>query len=150
MKLLIVFACILLMVGSSTSFEYLPIFEVCGPNSHYTTCVLRCPKTCFWNDCVDECIGEGCECDEGYVQDRNGNCINKDDCLVLRELCGLNELFTSCGSGCSSPRYICGEPVGDPSTWPKYCPAVCVPRCYCKDGYLRNSKGKCVLPEVCE
>ncbi|XP_017786992.1 PREDICTED: von Willebrand factor-like isoform X2 [Nicrophorus vespilloides] len=150
MKLLIVFACILLMVGSSTSFE-------CGPNSHYTPCVSNCPMTCFslyaHNFCDEECLSDGCACDNGYVLDVDGNCVTKDDCLETERVCGPNAIFISCGSGCYYPPVICGKSTGEevePSTEPRICPDVCVPRCYCNSGFWKNSKGECVLPEVCE
>ncbi|XP_017786996.1 PREDICTED: chymotrypsin inhibitor-like isoform X2 [Nicrophorus vespilloides] len=63
--------------------------------------------------------------------------------------CGPNEYFIECGSGCAPPLIICGKII-EPYTPPKYCPTVCRRTCVCKNGYLRNSKGECVLPEVCE
>ncbi|XP_014475511.1 PREDICTED: venom peptide BmKAPI-like [Dinoponera quadriceps] len=54
--------------------------------------------------------------------------------------CKKNEEWTECGSWCQP---TCCEKE------PKVCPAVCVRRCQCKSGYLRNSRGECVLPCDC-
>lgn len=54
--------------------------------------------------------------------------------------CNENEEYNECGSSCtktctSDPRWICL--------------AVCVPRCNCKMGYVRNESGKCILKSDC-
>ncbi|XP_054089254.1 chymotrypsin inhibitor-like [Zeugodacus cucurbitae] len=55
--------------------------------------------------------------------------------------CGKNEVFKSCGSRC--------EPTCATRNDQIYCIHVCVARCQCQPGYLRNKKGTCVLPKDC-
>lgn len=52
---------------------------------------------------------------------------------------GINEVFNECGHNCSQ---TCG--VDD-----DVCTLVCVPGCYCKDGYRRSYTGVCVAVDKC-
>ncbi|XP_062550222.1 chymotrypsin inhibitor Ani s 6-like [Armigeres subalbatus] len=50
------------------------------------------------------------------------------------------EEYQVCGTGC--PK-TCDNLLGG------VCATVCVPGCFCKEGYVRNREGFCVLPEQC-
>ncbi|XP_017786980.1 PREDICTED: cysteine-rich venom protein 6-like [Nicrophorus vespilloides] len=142
MKLLVVFACFHLMVYTSKSLD-------CGPNSHYTPCISNCPLTCDNKDlgivCSQECRRDGCACDEGFLLDKEGNCIINYKCPP----CGPNEYYELCGSGCGYPLSVCGKYIEDPEDF-RICPAYCRSVCLCKSGYLRNTQQKCVKPQHCQ
>ncbi|XP_063931122.1 chymotrypsin inhibitor-like [Zophobas morio] len=53
---------------------------------------------------------------------------------------GANEIYNSCGSPCVA---TCGNRQF------ANCVAECEAGCFCKDGYLRNDNGICVLPKDC-
>nr|XP_029734331.1 cysteine-rich venom protein 6-like [Aedes albopictus] len=52
-----------------------------------------------------------------------------------------NEEYRICGSMCERS---CAN-LNDCDL----CPAVCVPGCFCKDGYVRDLDGACILPCDC-
>nr|XP_022910206.1 chymotrypsin inhibitor-like [Onthophagus taurus]XP_022910519.1 chymotrypsin inhibitor-like [Onthophagus taurus] len=54
--------------------------------------------------------------------------------------CGPNEEYRTCGSAC--------EPTCAQKN-PRACAYKCIPGCYCKSGYLHNSKGQCVKENDC-
>ncbi|VDM63703.1 unnamed protein product [Angiostrongylus costaricensis] len=54
---------------------------------------------------------------------------------ALSNECGQNEVFDFCGSSCEPS---CRDPN------PQTCTFQCVTGCRCKDGFLRNDKGRCV------
>lgn len=56
--------------------------------------------------------------------------------------CGANAEFLQCGSACVPD---CANPES-----PKLCTLQCVIGCFCKEGFLKNSMGECVLPQECE
>ncbi|KAL7041286.1 hypothetical protein ACKWTF_000706 [Chironomus riparius] len=56
--------------------------------------------------------------------------------------CGTNELYSNCGAnGCQS---TCANP-----TLNLVCKGTCIAGCICKEGYLRDSNGKCILAKDC-
>ena len=65
----------------------------CGDNEHYTDCGTACPDTCDnYKDtdrmCTEQCVA-GCFCDEGYVRNDSGKCIEPDECPC--DVCGDHE-----------------------------------------------------------
>jgi len=72
-------------------------------------------------------------------------------CALLVSIIGLafcqqcsdpNEAYETCASACP----ITCQNRMDP---PKMCTANCVIGCVCKEGYLRNASGQCVLTRNC-
>lgn len=113
-------------------------------NETYTPCVSPCPITCANKDqepikCPAVCKKEGgCVCKSGYIQGWNQNCIKPEDCPTCN---GPNEFF-SCGSACDTTCETLGEE----------CPIVnvkCNEKCYCKDGFARDSEGICIPTNDC-
>lgn len=101
-----------------------------------------------------------CYCREGYVRDKNGNCVSTKNCdsgtnlekhilflwsrwnKVLEEKpsCGVNEVYKTSGYDCATCRNYKN----------KKCYMVHEAKCYCKDGYVRNDYGVCVETSDCE
>ncbi|KAJ0174465.1 hypothetical protein K1T71_009573 [Dendrolimus kikuchii] len=57
------------------------------------------------------------------------------------QCCPENEVYKECGSAC--PK-TCAADSED-----TICTEQCVVGCFCKDGYVRNSADKCILPSDC-
>ncbi|KFB45747.1 putative salivary secreted serine protease inhibitor [Anopheles sinensis] len=57
--------------------------------------------------------------------------------------CGINEFYTTCGSGCGDQRCFAKYRKG------VYCPDVCRVGCYCVAGTARNTTGSCVPVNEC-
>ncbi|XP_050091130.1 venom peptide CtAPI-like [Anopheles aquasalis] len=63
---------------------------------------------------------------------------------------------TTC-SGANEERIECGPLCGDKTCTAMRafnpasvrCSKACAPGCFCKSGYVRNSKGMCILPVGC-
>lgn len=60
--------------------------------------------------------------------------------------CGRNEEYSDCGSACPE---TCDRFKYPMSTEPTYCIAMCVEGCFCKPGFYRSSRGRCVAAEEC-
>ncbi|XP_011166051.2 chymotrypsin inhibitor-like [Solenopsis invicta] len=54
--------------------------------------------------------------------------------------CALNEEWTNCGTAC--PQTCDSPPV-------QACTANCVVGCQCREGYVLNNSGQCVLLSEC-
>ncbi|GIY83333.1 papilin [Caerostris extrusa] len=119
--------------------------EVCPPNSKYQPCGTACPRTCenYKNPpkaCVLMC-NPGCHCDEGYVKTKDGKCVLPQNCPG-KEVCGENERYSHCGTACP----LTCDNYDNP---PQICTLQCKIGCECKEGFVRNADGKCVLPKEC-
>ncbi|KAG7309637.1 hypothetical protein JYU34_004115 [Plutella xylostella] len=118
----------------------------CGPNEESNGCYNSClEKSCASrlnppDVCPLYCEYGKCSCTDGYYRDDNGDCVQPFDCTPPR--CGLNEVYTNCGSSC---EVTCAN-VNNP---PKVCTLQCVERCQCAEGFIRNSDGNCVRREEC-
>ncbi|XP_077288713.1 zonadhesin-like [Arctopsyche grandis] len=115
----------------------------CKRNEVYKTCEYNeCENTCRNPDMSSKCspgshCTNGCFCQPGYVRNDAGECIRRNECE-----CGLNEVFSECGAnGCQN---TCQNPKLS-----MVCKGICTPGCVCAEGYLRNSKGACVLIKNC-
>ncbi|XP_032665636.1 chymotrypsin inhibitor-like [Odontomachus brunneus] len=62
--------------------------------------------------------------------------------ILERHQCGLHEEWVSCGrpEACEA---TCDHPPAE------FCPDVCVSRCRCQSGYLKNNLNLCVLSTKC-
>lgn len=125
---------------------------VCVPYKNCDTCKANeifdlCGNTRFANTCAEpnlslttpeDVCDAGCICRPGYVRNDKKDCIKLEDCPKCK---GPNEFF-SCGSPCDTECATLGE----------ICPIVnikCTERCYCKEGFARNSAGVCIPVNDC-
>ncbi|XP_052738623.1 zonadhesin [Bicyclus anynana] len=120
---------------------------VCGEDEVLSSCVYggcgkwncsQAAETC--NNIKESDCKEGCHCKEGLLRAENGTCIAADMCPVKCD--GKNEI-----SGCASTCLETCESVGQPNSCEQ--PAVCKPKCRCKEGFLRNVNGECISKEEC-
>lgn len=100
---------------------------------------------------------EGCFCNSGYARNQLGECIPISDCpgegfyTINREYsiyiqlfsakCGKNQVYNKCGSSCGD--YTCLN-YGQA----RRCNKMCVPGCYCAEGYVKF-RGECISFEQC-
>nr|WHN38850.1 Zon4A-L [Andraca theae] len=123
------------------------------PNEVFDVCPAPCPpQRCDINPAAVLCLPSpqpgdpecepGCRCIDGYVKNADGVCIPRDQCPPT---CGENEVYSDCiNGGCQAKN--CSQ-AGFPVPCVK--PKKCIKGCLCKDGYLRNSKGRCIPKEEC-
>uniref|UniRef100_A0A915PXJ0 TIL domain-containing protein n=1 Tax=Setaria digitata TaxID=48799 RepID=A0A915PXJ0_9BILA len=118
----------------------------CSGNEMWTNCT-GCELKCGQDDlksCQNVCFKPGCECPAflGFRRAPNGTCIPKEECPVLNLQCSVLEEFNECGSSCEE---TCDNFIG-----PMICSQECVEGCFCKQGFIRETKnGCCILPELC-
>ncbi|XP_044006509.1 balbiani ring protein 3-like isoform X2 [Aphidius gifuensis] len=54
-----------------------------GPHDHCKSCGTKCPATCktpYPQSCVEVCVKDVCQCDDGWVRNLDGKCIKLDQC----------------------------------------------------------------------
>ncbi|PZC85306.1 hypothetical protein B5X24_HaOG201802 [Helicoverpa armigera] len=128
---------------------------VCGKDEIYSPCIQggceakNCSQLGKPVPCVkiasESCI-KGCLCKEGYLRDKNGVCVPKDQCS---QTCSEpHTVYDPCPPSC--PPQTC-ESIGK-----KYsCPAVilgeekCNGTCRCEKDYYRNKLGECISKTDC-
>lgn len=87
----------------------------------------------------------GCVCKHGYLRDKSGNCIPKEQCPCL-QCKKKNERWSNCVIGECVPRTC--EDVG----YPVSCPDIigpCAGGCTCIEGFVRNCTGDCIDMKNC-
>lgn len=90
---------------------------------------------------VADACDHGCLCAEGFVRDKDENCVPRDDCPSL---CGTNEELSECAGGIEC-QATCERPDG-----PRLCQGrECQRGCACKPDFYRDANGVCVKPEQC-
>ncbi|KAH7710631.1 serine protease inhibitor precursor [Aphelenchoides avenae] len=114
----------------------------CGDNEELKPCGA-CDGTCSNRSpmCTMECREAECGCIAGYVRDsEDGHCVAVEECAHLGSSCGENEEVKQCGACDGTCADL--EPV---------CTLECRrPECGCKDGFVRNDEGTCVLKSSCK
>ncbi|MEE6481990.1 hypothetical protein FKM82_013103 [Ascaphus truei] len=121
----------------------------CAQNMNYNKCGTACPLSCDNYRqppvCTKDCK-EGCFCNDGFVQLRDGSsiCVDKNQCPVCKEFgCeGKYREYNKCGSACPIT-------CANRNQKPPACIRMCVAGCFCKEKYLPNSNGDCVPVEKC-
>nr|XP_049703173.1 zonadhesin isoform X6 [Helicoverpa armigera] len=126
----------------------------CPPNEEFSKCFLRICRAQFCQDkgqdipCPDipeESCLEGCVCKEGYLRNKNGECIAEKECSA--DLCTAHEEFSNC------TQAVCRAQNCTDKGIPQACPSVadgdCKQGCICKEGYFRDKNGYCVPEELC-
>ncbi|XP_073958047.1 zonadhesin-like isoform X2 [Choristoneura fumiferana] len=118
-----------------------------GRNEVYSSCPAgQCgPKTCdnLINPApcprvIPPCPG-GCICQEGYLRDSNGTCIEKNKCP--KQCKKPNERYTDCLLGECVPKTCddLGKPIACATV-----AAPCAGGCICAEGFVRNKNGDCI------
>nr|XP_042894714.1 zonadhesin isoform X7 [Parasteatoda tepidariorum] len=125
-----------------------PPSEECGKDEEFYECRPTCKNTCENYKakapiCPLICI-KGCACKKGLVKRNDGKCVKPDKCDKIPgntpHTCSKNEVYKKCGTACPE---TCAKRGIRP------CTKQCVPGCFCRDGFVRNSENKCVNPEKC-
>lgn len=126
-----------------------PIDGQCGANAIFKSCGSACSPTCEHpipaDNCIHKCVA-GCFCKDGFVKNSKGQCILPKECSddmesEVSSKCSENEEFKKCGSACAP---TCANPKP-----PAICIKKCAVGCFCKEGFLRDHQGKCVLQREC-
>jgi hypothetical protein len=130
-----------------------PITKICN------FCCRDCPEFETFNQCGSLCgktcdnpTGEGivcaavcnpqCDCIPGYMRSTKTNrCILKSACPSATIICPRNQIFKECGS-------ICEQTCAKVTSVASNC-KTCFSGCFCKPGFIRNSKNECVLSTNC-
>ncbi|XP_077288595.1 zonadhesin-like [Arctopsyche grandis] len=128
--------------GKCTPISECPICP--GPNESYLSrpCDLDCGNLTEKCDSKDSCT-LGCFCNLGFARDHRGVCVRLDKCAQKECNGDPNAIFDQCDAHC--PK-TCEYKDGDPN-----CIRGCRRQggCVCREGFVLNSKGKCIAPEEC-
>ncbi|XP_063923424.1 von Willebrand factor-like [Zophobas morio] len=113
---------------------------ICKEHEQFTTCRHLCPEICNQTEivyCILLCRGSGCNCAEGYVRTKDGDCIPNTYCRLN---CEKNAVYNACGTACPP---TCTEPQ-------KTCGKQCVRGCFCKKNYvIDDNTGRCIKKVNC-
>ncbi|XP_012544322.3 von Willebrand factor [Bombyx mori] len=125
----------------------------CPQNEEYKFCE-PCNRTCEnpFPVCPAQCA-RGCFCKDGLVRDKDGKCVELEQCSNLKHLklgenykqpipsrvnCGPYQVYKKCGTcdkTCSNPNPVCNQ--------------ACQRGCFCQEGYVKSVHGSCVKQEDC-
>ncbi|KAL2720174.1 chymotrypsin inhibitor-like [Vespula squamosa] len=78
-KKLVILALLVAMIYCTFAF---PQGSACGPNQIFDTCGSACQPSCknpFPDVCVLKCV-IGCRCEDGFIENADGNCVLTQDC----------------------------------------------------------------------
>jgi hypothetical protein len=118
----------------------------CPANEEHSDCGTLCPLTCANKDnpppCAQMCT-VGCFCTSGYVRDSSGKCIKETECPVVAPVCSAaNEEYSKCdANSCQKSCAILNMNVA--------CRPICTAGCICKEGYIHDDNGACILIADC-
>ncbi|GFS48416.1 uncharacterized protein TNIN_447772 [Trichonephila inaurata madagascariensis] len=113
----------------------------CAVDEQYYACTPLCKNTCenFDNPRVRcQCGPPGCFCRAGLVRRADGKCVRPNQCPVK---CGVNERYYQCTPSCKN---TC-ENFNNPGVRCQCGP----PGCFCREGLVRRSDGRCIIPSQC-
>ncbi|GFT53006.1 hypothetical protein NPIL_616831 [Nephila pilipes] len=127
--------------------------KTCGKNEEYKSCGSACPPTCSSSRskkkiCTKQCA-PGCFCRRGLVRNDKGVCVEPKECPENPkgpkgppQQCGRDEQYYDCRPTCKNTceNYQAVNPI---------CPKICIRGCFCKEGLVQRSDGKCVYPTEC-
>jgi hypothetical protein len=111
--------------------------DICDePHEVYKSHADLCDELCYPNFCHDVGLTgtyrEGCFCKQGYSRNSFGKCVPESQCPK----CGLHEVLAT--------RPDCSDKC-DPSN----CLKSNVNRCFCVQGYKKDSLGNCIEEHHC-
>ncbi len=116
----------------------------CGNGEEYTECGNFCDENCEQifdtNTCPMTCE-KGCHCIKDYKRNNKGICVPIDHCTEITSHCGLNEVYSECGSNCG---HRCSDINKD-----IHCPLQCENGCSCAEGFFIDGNGSCILKKDC-
>lgn len=113
------------------------------PHENYSDCGTACELTCDAPSvefCTEQCVA-GCFCDEGYIRDRNNDCILPEDCPPV--ICPPREIYSKCEAN-PDCQNTCALPRASEVCFPE-----CIPGCICQKGYVRSANGTCLTLDEC-
>ncbi|CAG4964706.1 unnamed protein product [Colias eurytheme] len=124
--------------------------QPCGENEIQSDCKQTCPpQRCDYDPkklaCKPGPCQPGCNCIDGYLRNSDGLCVAKQSCPKARPDCGENATPAVCTKQC--PPQTCASLLV--STNRPCIPGPCRRGCNCKDGYLKDADGNCILKENC-
>ena len=129
----------------------MPAESSCPENEKWT-CGPVCIETCDYKPEICTAICRfGCFCNDGYVRQSNATdspCVSRESCKKPEPLysCGKNQEYNDCGTSCPPTCDDFSYPLPKPL---KRCTAACIAGCFCKEGFYRTDKNRCVPPEKC-
>ncbi|RWS23378.1 Zonadhesin-like protein, partial [Leptotrombidium deliense] len=124
----------------------------CNKNEAYRSCGNRCKESCksviSKINCPSLCA-DGCFCIDGYFRDKHRKCVPIYECSAMlstevdenilnKEQCKIDEVYKTCGNKCK-----------ESCNFKPNCPTECKAGCFCKEGYLKDSQGRCVAEYEC-
>jgi len=112
-------------------------YTACGAYEQHTT-NEDCSDHCQTNQsCVAGKVLSRCFCVIGYKKDLHGHCVLSTSCPSVPAVCPAYSTYSSgddCWDSCNNKNCSAGHTVS---------------RCFCLNGYKKNSNGICVLSSNC-
>ncbi|XP_077288618.1 zonadhesin-like isoform X2 [Arctopsyche grandis] len=119
----------------------------CGKNELYLcrACDLVADRVIDQNCTQKIPCTEGCYCKLGYARNYQGNCVRLSKCGQRSCNGDPNAYFDQCNLNCEK---TCENRNGPDSCDTDKC--TFKGKCLCKRGFVKNSQGKCVVPQMCD